>query len=584
MISNNVYLFIGGVTGTVSSWVVPAGVTGIKVECYGGLGLPSSFFQGSYYGGSYSCINNLAVTGGQTITFQMPAFNATSSTWASTTGVAPTSTTQGCLAVSGAIASASQIASNIGDIKFAGGNASPSGSGNWRSGAGGQAGSSGPGADAGSVIDVVTTQNNTYDVYRSGGASGGTTSTSSGVIPAGRYNSATVGNGNYGNAANPTRDNSITASYVNGLLQNNLYVYGAHGGPGLYIESFGDSDVESLQGAYPGFIVITLIAGRKYIVVNTTGSSTFTAPSDFDSLVSLEAIGAGGNGDNATSGTSRYGGGGGGGYSKNTGASASIVAGSTTIYTSIPAGGAASACSLRIGNSGTPTSTDGVLANSGGNASLNTAGTGASTTGAVGTSPFTYAGGAGGAGSTTTRLNAGGGGGAAGPLGAGGVGGAANNNGANRGGGGGGGANNGGNGAAANTTTPFVSGNGGTGSNGASAGGNGNTAANISAATNGASGASAGSTVGGGGGGGNGFNNSQLGAGGFVDNGVYRIGGGPGGFSTTVRTDGSFGNYPGAGGSGRSSGSSNHIGGQGLVVMAYTPKITYTNGNFFQFL
>ena len=581
MISNNVYLFTGEVAGALTSWVIPAGVTGIKVECYGGWGFntfPGS--TGNYPGGSYSCVNNLAVTGGQTITLQTPAAGTSNnSTWLSTTGVAPTSTTEGCLAVSNQTASASQVAANIGDIKFAGGNGFNGGGGFNYTGAGGQAGSSGPGADAGTVYDTVTTSNSSYSVGRSGGASGGITSTSSGVIPAGRYNSATVGNGNYGNLANATRDNSITASYVNGLLQNDLYVYGAHGGPGVWIQDGFEFDSVSLVGAYPGFIVITLIAGRKYIVVNTTGSSTFTAPSDFGSLVSLEAIGAGGNGDNATSGTSRYGGGGGGGYSKNTGASASIVAGSTTIYTSIPAGGAASACSLRIGNSGTPTSTDGVLANSGGNASLNTAGTGASTSGAVGTSPFTYAGGAGGAGSTTNRLNAGGGGGAAGPLGNGGNGGAPSTT-ANRGYGGGGGANNGGVGGLGNAT---ASGSGGTGSGGVSAGGSGNTTTNAFATTPGTSGISVNSTVGGGGGGGSGFNIVNNGAGGFVDNGVYRIGGGPGGGSAPLLSNNIIGNYPGAGGAGKS-GLSGGSGGQGLVVMAYTPKITNTNGNFFQFL
>jgi hypothetical protein len=573
MISNNVYLFIGGVTGTVTSWVVPAGVTGIKVECYGASGFGTVTVSSPYNvypGGSYSCVNNLAVIAGQTITFQMPTFGGSTSTWASKTGVAPTTASEGCLAVSGAVAQASQVASNIGNIIFTGGNGFND-SFNLP-GFGGQAGLSGPGANASSV-----NFNSGGDVFSGGGASGGTSTTANGVIPKGRYGSDTIGSGGYLDAGfsivAPTDDGSIQASYVNGLLQNNLYSWGAFGGSAIFYDGGAYN-----YSSYPGFIVITLIAGRKYIVVNTTGSSTFTAPSDFDSLVSLEAIGAGGNGDNATSGTSRYGGGGGGGYSKNTGASASIIAGSTTIYTSIPAGGAVSACSLRIGNSGTPTSTDGVLANSGGNASLNTAGTGASTTGAVGTSPFTYAGGAGGAGSTTTRLNAGGGGGAAGPLGAGGVGGAANNNGSNRGGGGGGGANNGGAGAAANTTTPFVSGNGGTGSSGASVGGNGNTAANTFGTTNGASGASSGSTVGGGGGGGSGFSVGNTGAGGFVDNGVYRIGGGPGGFSSPVLSNGTSGNYPGAGGGGRSSVS----GGQGLVVMAYTPKIT--NGNFFQFL
>jgi hypothetical protein len=568
MISNNVYLFIGGVTGTVTSWVVPAGVTGIKVECYGASGFGTVTVSSPYNvypGGSYSCVNNLAVTAGQTITFQMPTFGGSTSTWASKTGVAPTTASEGCLAVSGAVAQASQVASNIGNIIFTGGNGFND-SFNFP-GFGGQAGLSGPGANASSV-----NFNSGGNVFSGGGASGGTSTTANGVIPKGRYGSDTVGSGGYLDAGfsivAPTDDGSIQASYVNGLLQNNLYSWGAFGGSAIFYDGGAYN-----YSSYPGFIVITLIAGRKYIVVNTAGTSYFTAPSDFGSLVSLEAIGAGGNGDNTASGTSRYGGGGGGGYAKNTSAgllAQSIVAG-VTEFTAIMAGGASQ---LRLGESATIDT--GVVAFNGANASLNTAGAGG--IGNIGNT--LYSGGAGGAGSTSTRLNAGGGGGAAGPLGAGGAGGAANNNGTNRGGGGGGGANNGGVGAAANTTTPFVSGNGGTGSSGASAGGNGNTAANPSGTTNGASGASSGSTVGGGGGGGSGFSVGNTGAGGFVDNGVYRIGGGAGGFSSPVLSNGTSGNYPGAGGGGRSSVS----GGQGLVVMAYTPKITYTNGNFFQLL
>jgi hypothetical protein len=585
MISNNVYYFDSG-----TSWVVPAGVTGIQVECYGSsFGAPAGTTtepNGNYPGGSYSKSNLINVTGGSTVYMNIGSLGG--NTWFNTTNAAPTSsssTSSACLAVGGNTASASQIAANCGDTKYKGGNGLAV-TGFVTTASGGQAGPNGNGAD------VVGPYTNTkyaiaYTSYSGGGANGGS-SGSLGVPPYGRSGTGTVGSGSYwngtafigsGSALGGFIDPVGQYSYLNNILNlSTLVDYGPIGGGIVRISPLCTCSIYTLQDQ-KGFIVITLLYGRKFIVVNTTGNNNFTAPSDFNSLVSVEAVGAGGVGHTG-SGTSRYGGGGGGGYSKSTSVTTSITAGSTIIYTTVPAGGAGTASPswLNVGTNSAPTvATTGVLANSGGNAVTNTGGAGATTTGAVGTAGSIFGGGAGGAGSTTSRFNAGGGGGGGGPLGAGGAGGAANNTGVRLGAGGGGGANNGSVGGAGGTTT---SGAGGTGSSGAGAGGNGNTSTSVNSTTVGTSGPS-----GGGGGGGSGFNTVNNSIGGAVNNSVYQIGGGQGGGGVPYFDGFTIGNYAGAGGAGTSS-SANSVGGTGLVVFAYTPNaapVVTTNGNFLAF-
>ena len=589
MISNNVYYFSSG-----TSWVVPAGVTGIQVECfgssYGSIGT-STVLNDNYSGGSYSKSDVVNVTGGSTVYMNIGSLGG--NTWfnaaANTAPTSSSSTSSACLAVGGNTASASQIAANCGNTKYKGGNGLAVNASVYSTASGGQAGPNGNGADVTNNYTAIL--RNGLISYSGGGANGGS-SGSLGVPPYGRSGTGTVGSGSYWNGTAVVASAGLgftdpvgQYSYLNNILNlSTLVDYGPTGG-GIVLFDLGCCCASSytLVGQ-KGFIVITLLYGRKFIVVNTTGASSFTAPSDFSSLVSTEAVGAGGAGNSATSGTNRYGGGGGGGYSKSTSVTTSITAGSTIIYTNVAAGGGGTTASswLNIGTNSAPTSnTTGVLAYSGGNAVTNTGGAGATTTGAIGTTGSIFGGGAGGAGSTTTRLNAGGGGGSGGPLGAGGAGGAANNNGVNRGGGGGGGANNGAAGGAANTTAPFVSGNGGTGSSGAGAGGTGNTAAAVSSTTVGASGPS-----GGGGGGGSGFNNLNNGTGGAVNNSVYQIGGGTGGFCFP-RADGVSvpSAWPGAGGGGIPI-SAYSIGGTGLVVFAYTPNavpIVTNTSNFLAF-
>lgn len=583
MISNNVYYFNSGTT-----WIVPDGVTGIQVECYGSsFGINSNITpqQGNYSGGSYSKSNVIDVTGGATVYMNIGSVGG--NTWFNTTNTAPTSassTSSACLAVGGNTASASQIAANCGDVKYRGGNGLAV-TGFITTASGGQAGPNGNGAD---VVGPFTNTpyGSSYISYSGGGANGGS-SGSLGVPPYGRSGTGTVGSGAYWNGSSFIYDLTTNYggfldpvgqySYLNNVLVPNavgLTNYGPVGG-GVVTINEDPFDTYSLQDQ-KGFIVVTLLYGRKFIVVNTTGSSSFTVPSDFSSLVSVEAVGAGGNGNASTTGTSRYGGGGGGGYSKSISVTSSIVAGSTIIYANVPANGAGTASPswLNVGTNSAPIlNTTGVLANSAGNALLNIGGAGAITTGAVGTAGAIFGGGAGGAGSTTSRFNGGGGGGGGGPLGAGGAGGAANNTTANRGGGGGGGANGGATGGAGTATT---SGNGGTGSSGAGTGGNGNT----QASPNGGSQGSRGPT-GGGGGGGGGFLFINTFGSGAVNNSVYQIGGGTGGFGAPQITGFASVNWAGAGGGGNPN-TSGQVGGLGLVVFSYnTVPRPVNNGNFF---
>ena len=499
-------------TGT--SWVVPAGVTGIQVECYGpGASIPGSSTKITSLnsGGSYSKSNNISVTPGSTVYINIGASGG--NTWFNTSNVAPTSassTSSACLAVGSSTASGSQIAANCGDVKYRGGDGynSPAPSGGWSAtGQGGQAGPNGNGADAGPAYYAL---NGTLGT--GGGANGGSQGGFN-TIPFGRGGSGSAqGRGGYitsgGSRVNPTQDIVGAANFSNGggkYLQTN-YNYGPYGG--AYGNEYSVCCCCSLTSFYElsnfqtGFIVITLVTQTvKYIVVaggsaNIAAPGSFTLPSDFGSLVSIEAFGSGGYN------TSIMGGSGGGGYSKTLGASvtAPMVAGSTIVY--YQSGGVAfqifgCCCSytpgtetpswIRIGTNSAPTSvTHGVLANSGKNPASgtpNTGGLGGTTTGAVGDT--IYAGGAGGnrVGSSSA---AGGGGGAGGPLGAGAAGGDTYNG---NGGGGGGGASNGGNAGSVGTLTAG-------GAGGTITGGTGGAGATTSTAgTNGTNGGGAGGAL-----------------------------------------------------------------------------------------
>jgi hypothetical protein len=578
--------------GFYSNWVVPAGVTSIKVECFGGANEYTQTILGTgnypiakHVGGSYSQTSVLSVTPGNTI-YMGHQFSGGDCWLNKNSNTVPTSTAEGCLAVGGSTAAASQVAANIGDIKYAGGDGVVTTSNTLVYGFGGQAGPNGSGAVAGGLYSntPVVGVYASYYLGNGGGADGGI-SGGLGSIPYGRSSGAFGGNGGYWNGTayvNQTQETLGAATYINDLIIKTPFNYGPVGGSSVILSNSGGDDQFTAAGQ-PNFIVITVLApSQKSIVFTGSQSGSFTLPSDFSSLVSMRALGAAGTNIAGVSAT-QGGGGGGAGYSETSAASvtASMVAGSTVVYYNVGAlGGGSSASSwINIGTNTAPSAvTSGVSAFSGGNTGSNTAGTGGSTASAVGSTK--YAGGAGGAGFTVTRLSGGGGGGAAGPLGAGATGGAAWNSNAGRGGGGGGASNGGSAGAA-----PVANSIGGVG--GAITGGSGGFgAAATFAATEG--------TNGGGGGGGYAttYGNPPAGSILLISSVPYLINGGTGG------KGGQTGVYN-SGGNGGAGVYYNYtynvslggyftitpVNGDGLVVFTYnattpSPPVT-TNSNFF---
>jgi len=266
-----IYLFK---TGT--SWVVPAGVTSIQVECYGSGPSAGVYNSRSPYttlisGGSYSKSTSIAVTPGSTVYFNIGSNGG--NTWFNTINTAPTSsssTSSACLAVGSSTASASQIAANCGNTKYKGGAGYNSGGGAGGYGAtgeGGQAGPNGNGADAGNSYLSNTSGSVKYGV--GGGANGG----SQGgylTIPYGRGGASSLQGwgGYYTGAGNlsttsPTQDIVGTSNFVNG--SSSAQTYGPWGGGGGYtyqtciccsfVQFFATQ-----TGSQAGFVVITTIA------------------------------------------------------------------------------------------------------------------------------------------------------------------------------------------------------------------------------------------------------------------------------------------------------------------------------------
>jgi hypothetical protein len=573
-----VYLFTSG-----TSWTVPAGVTSVQVECYG----PGASIIGTTTkitslnsGGSYSKSNTISVTPGSTVYLNIGSSGG--NTWFNTSNVAPTSsssTSSACLAVGSSTASGSQIAANCGDVKYKGGNGynSPAPSGGWSAtGQGGQAGPNGNGADAGPAYYVASNGK-----LGSGGGANGGSQAAYNTIPYGRggsgssqgrgaYVTAIYGTDEINTYVAPTQDIVGTANFSNGTgsYLSAGYDYGPYGG------TYGNGYQQSCTGCtyvgyyglnnyQSGFIVITLVTQTiKYLLVNAATSTnsyqtgSFTLPSDFGSLTSIEAFGAGGRNADSIAG-----GGGGGGYSKTLGSSVttSMVAGSTVVYYQVgsyatatdtggdcpvPIAGPVYPSWINIGTNSAPTSvTSGVLANGGQGYFGATGATGATTTGAVGDTKY----GGGNGGSYTTGFATGGGGGGGGPLGAGANGGNGSSVGTGYNGGGGGGASNGGNAGSIGTLTAG-------GAGGTITGGTGGTGA--TSTTN----ASAGTNGGGGGGGFTTISGVKAGGGGGVypiAANVYGVVGGSGGNGYTPAGGGyNYANtaYPAT----------------GLIVFAYT--------------
>lgn len=304
------------------------------------------------------------------------------------------------------------------------------------------------------------------------------------------------------------------------------------------------------------------------IFYTTTGAGTFLVPADFQSFVSVEAIGGGG-----TQGI--YWAGGGGAYAKST--SMSLTAGQL-VYMNVGVAGSGTSNGgdswvNSVSNAPPTTSSQGVLAKGALYvASLSPSFNGGDSTSCVG--DVKYSGGGGGA-QTSINGEYGGGGGAAGPLGIGKQGGYGYKLGsggtAEYYGGGGGGAG-GGSSTAGFTGNPYVagsnSGNGGSGFNGT---GGGNKAFSGGAAQ-------AGTALSGGGGGagfkapsydaaiyGNGANGGT--GSGFTSSAIIRAGPGGGGGGSGIGWNGGNGGLYG-GGAGGSSGTPS-VAGQGIIVFTY---------------
>jgi len=300
--------------------------------------------------------------------------------------------------------------------------------------------------------------------------------------------------------------------------------------------------------------------------ITNPATTSWTVPSDFNpSNNALYLIGAGGGGAGSLNATNHWngGGGGGGGYA---GATNVLISGGSSITVAVGNGGAGGAVGSN-GTAGVTTVFGSYSAGGGGGGTTGTAGALAGGAGGVGT---TYTGGRGGGvsqGSAVQGVGGAGGGGSAGPFGNGGAGGyntSPSSNNAGAGGGGNGGGVAGGN---AVSASPGAGGNGYLGT-----GGGGTTTA-TSTGTNG------------GGGGGTyvgglpGFGSTGL----EILKTVGSAGGGGGYTSGTAATARAGVDY-GAGGSGAavsSAGvtSAGGTGGNGLIVITYTPRTA--TGNFF---
>jgi len=320
------------------------------------------------------------------------------------------------------------------------------------------------------------------------------------------------------------------------------------------------------------------LLGQQTKTVLITSGTSFTIPTDFGTLISVEAIGGGGAGGTGVG----YGAGGGGAYAKST-CVTGLSPGLTT-YVSIGQGGSAGMSGTAtwfnaVANTAPATFTQGVLAQGGQVGTGSSGGAGGSAATSVGTQ--TWAGGQGGLTRGANCSSASGGGGAAGPNGTGGTGGSAVQRGCHGGGGGGG--------SGGTLITGGSAGSRGGSTNGGAGGGTGGGTGGV---------ASAGSpgTAGSGGGGGGGAGTSSAGyAGGAGATGSYWIcsaspsvtagsgggGGGAGYYTTSTASSGAGGLYGGGGGGKANSGTSPGAGANGIIVFTY--QVSGSANNFLTF-
>jgi len=445
------YLFNGG-----TSWVVPPNVLSIQVDCYGSSPAQSYSTVSQLNinnGGAFSRSTNINVTPGQTVYFSISTsggdtwFNSVSNLNPITGGY---NTSQGTLAKGGSTSPSTQTTLGLGDLKYAGGNGYYSATTTTKStGQGGQAGPNGNGADAGPAY----TNSGTYaSQFGTGGGANGGSSGGLNTIPTGRGGSTTVGNGGYSSSIYsgsltgfPTIDTLGSTDYVNNIACS--IPYGPVGGGWGFSASI-CCVIKYAQIVQLGFIVVTVTSQttNNRVIIKQDGSGSFTLPSDFSSIVSLEALGAGGAPNTYFN---YYGGNGAGAYSKTTSSLTVSASPGTTVYYNADTRSNQGSSWIRVGTAGPPTSaTDGVKAESGKVASSATGVSGGLSSNGIG--DVLYSGGSGGNGNSSS--NWGGNGGAAGAAGKGGSGGASYSGASGKGGGGSGGANNGSNGGAGTLT------------------------------------------------------------------------------------------------------------------------------------
>jgi hypothetical protein len=604
-----------------TSWTVPAdwvsGTNTVEVIGGGGSGWTNTAGtatgSGGGGGGGYSKISNLALTPGATVTYKIGdggtygAVNGgvTYFNWTAGSTTDCTGTVSVC--ANGGLGATSATGAAGGSTT----NAKPAAGGTLLAGgAGGTGGpatalTSGGGGGAGGPVGAGKAGGNGYQTATAatggggGGGNGGTSSTA-GVIGTTAGGNGGIGDagaaggtgGNAGAATNGTGSGAGGGGSDGGLngghgANGNIATMGSvgpgggGGGAGTRTTAVGQGGNGGLYGAGGGGGRFGGRGALGVIIITNNGvtptRTTWTVPSDWNSANnSIEVIGAGGSSYTATVGNGE-GGGGGGAYSKAT--NVTLTPGGTVGY-SIGQGGrktliaAATAgvnggdtyfCNATGANCTAITGSAVVAGAKGGLGSTSATGAagGASASGfpAAGTR---WSGGAGGAGSTAGDCG-GGGGGAGSVTQAGKAGGICYATGSGGGGGGGGAGDD--SGTDSTVGSAGVAANGGAGGYGPTGVGGGFGAAGAN--TFGGN-APAGSGSGGGGGdtpfsGGNGGSGSATNYGGG--------GGGGTGDGNSVATGSLFGGDGGNFGGGGGGGVQNGFGGNGVIIITYTPAV-----------
>lgn len=270
------------------AWVCPAGVTSVKVECWGGGasgGATTAGDAGGGGGGAYARLNALAVTAGTSYTVTVGTGgaaksptgngNAGNDSWFSTSATVLAKAGSGGLqSGSGGSGGAGGLASgSIGDVTFDGGTGGADTAGNLGGGGGGGgAGDSSPGGVGG--VSSVGTGGAAGRMGATTGGTGGAGAGSAGTGPPGRA----IGGGGGGAA---TTSGGASGAGAAGMVQLTYTVTGVPPTTGVSVtnnfSNVNASDVDGDDGDY--FIEY----GSEYMIreykkkwINNTDVPTFT--------------------------------------------------------------------------------------------------------------------------------------------------------------------------------------------------------------------------------------------------------------------------------------------------------------------